>query len=222
MRAGMLWSALVCVVSIGCGARPTSPPAEPDELAADPDEAEPSVPRLVWTDGSERIDVESVAVAFRVTAPLARFGDAEIGTDACGDRLVHASVVDRRTFEPTDAVLWHAFLRAGCTIPDSLSVSELVVDGGELSAHVSFAEGEVAGDWVVHAVTLTRAHRVVVIVSASRSEAPLFERISDAPGLEAVAGAPARDEHGDGSGRRAVEMIFGALSVVGEISRAFR
>jgi hypothetical protein len=49
----------------------------------------------------------------------------------------------------------------------------------------------------------------------------VFERVSDAPGLESLDGPP-EDTHDDDSARRAMEMVFGALATVGDVFRAVR
>lgn len=209
--------ALLVLLVAGCGAAPM--------LAEEPATATtPRPPSLAWEPGESTIEATGLGVAFVVRADVARFGPAEIGSARCGARLLHASVVDRRTFVASDAVLARAFARAGCPIPETAVLTDVVVDGVETRAQLRFEDAELEGVWTVRAVTLPRGHRVVVIVSAvQRADEPLFDVVSDAPGLEDIVGTrPSSTPSSDERARQAMEVVFGVMRVLGEVSSAFR
>lgn len=215
MRSALLALSILAVA--GCGAAPPLPEEPTEPRAARP-------PALAWEPGGSSIEAPGLGVAFVVRAEIARLGPAEIGSARCGPRLLHASVVDRRTFVASDAVLARAFARAGCAIPETAVLSDVVIDGGETRAQLHFEDAELGGVWTVRAVTLPRGHRVVVIVSAVRgADERLFDVVSDAPGLEDVTGTgPTRPGSEDERARQAMEIVFGVMRVMGEIGRALR
>ncbi len=214
MRRAILSLGIVLGIA-GCGAAP----AIRDEPAATSTSRAPS---LAWEPGASVIEATGLGVAFVVRAEIARLGPAEIGSARCGPRLLHASVVDRRTFVTSDAVLARSFARAGCGIPETAVLSDVVIDGSETRAQLHFEDPELGGVWTVRAVTLPRGHRVVVIVSAVRgADDPLFDVVSDAPGLEDVTGTGhTRTASEDDRARQAMEIVFGVMRVMGEIGRA--
>jgi hypothetical protein len=208
-----------------CGsgaARPTRTTAVTSE-----DEA-PSIhpPELVWSPGADRVVVRGIGVAFTVRAPLSRLARDELATDACGDRMVHAMVVDRRSSPEIESILARALMRAGCTIPDEGHILGATRTAHEHAMRVRFDGGALHGEWSLRAVVLDRAHRSVAIVSAVRvapDAAPetLFEIVDDAPGLEGVGAPPTAVADAGGDAREAVDFAFGVVRVVGEVMRIF-
>lgn len=215
--ARLVWLAAVLAallaLAIGCGGAPAP-------TATAHAEPEPPVePPLVWEPGTDLVRVRGLGVAFRVHAPLSRFAPDELGTPTCGEHMLHAIVIDRRTFQPSDAVLAHAFWRAGCEAPDEGEILDIVEMSEGSSARVRFDDTDMRGEWSIRSVILERAHRVVVIVSAIRVEpgtdaAPLFEVVSDAPGLAGLADPISTEELRDERLRETMGLVFGVVDAV--------
>lgn len=242
MRILGIWLA-VLVVLTGCGGTHARTAGSPDEASGDEqaavsessaeteeDDDGPPVrpPELVWSEGEDRVTVGGVGVVVRVDAPLARLSRDELATPTCGDRMVHAMAVDRRISPDVETILGRAFLRAGCVLPEEATIiREPVQTEHEQTIVVRFADGEMAGDWVLHALVLDRAHRSLAIVSSVRvpsfgATAAAFEIVSDAPGLEAVVWTPpSTTTRTPTSSTTAADVVFGVLRFVGDVARAF-
>lgn len=218
----------VALILLGCGG---AHPARPATIAEETEDRRPRVgpPELLWSAGEDRITVRGIGVAIQVTAPIVRLAIDEVASDACGDRLVHVMVVDRRHSPEIDTILARALLRAGCPIPDEGRITRSTGDGSERAMTVHFEEGAMQGDWALRAVVLDRAHRSVAVVSALRVDARgaperLFEIVDDAPGLEGVdipGGEPAQESEQPPDRARPFEVAFGVFRAVGEVLRFF-
>lgn len=205
---------------LGCGGRPAPEPASAEEIARTIEPSRTIDPPLVWEPGSDRVRARGVGVEFRVRAPIVRFAPDELGTAACGDRMLHATIVDRRTRDPSsEAVLARAFARAGCEAPRQGEILDAILMAEGATMRVRFDDTDMRGEWTLRSVILPRGHRRVVIVSAIRvppgtDAAPLFEMMSEAPRLTGI-GDPADPDATieDQRLREAVDVVLGVMEV---------
>lgn len=212
MSARGIAAALAAVV-LGCGGRAAPEPVGAEEIARGIE------PPLVWEPGSDRVRARGVGVEVRVLAPIVRFAPDELGTAQCGDRMLHATIVDRRTRDPSsEAVLARAFARAGCEAPREGEILDAILMAEGATMRVRFDDTDMRGEWTLRSVILPRGHRRVVIVSAVRvppgsDAAPLFEIVSDAPRLTGIGDPADPDALEDQRLREAMEMVLGVMEV---------